>query len=79
MGVDYIVRNEGEVTFRELLRALERGAGFEDICGLSRREGNGWLHSSARPVHRLEDGEIRAPNRGARVLHGPAGSPGGGG
>jgi len=70
MWVDYIVRGEGEVTFRELLRALERGGGFESICGLSRREGNRWLHTSARPVHRLEDDEIRPPNRGARVLQG---------
>lgn len=70
MGVDYIVRGEGEVTFRELLRALERGGGFESIRGLSRREGDTWLYSPARPVHRLEDDEIRPPNRGARVLHG---------
>jgi radical SAM superfamily enzyme YgiQ (UPF0313 family) len=70
MAVDYIVRGEGEVTFRELLRALERGGGFESICGLSRREGNRWLHSPARPVHRLEDDGIRPPNRGARVLQG---------
>ena len=70
MGVDYIVRGEGEVTFRELLRALEKGAGFEGICGLSRREGNRWLHSPPRPVHRLEDDEIRPPNRAARVLEG---------
>jgi anaerobic magnesium-protoporphyrin IX monomethyl ester cyclase len=70
MGVDYIVRGEGEVTFRELLRALERGAGFEDICGLSRHEGNRWLHSPARPVNRLEDDKIRLPNRAARVLQG---------
>jgi anaerobic magnesium-protoporphyrin IX monomethyl ester cyclase len=67
---DYIVRGEGEVTFRELLRALERGVGCESICGLSRREGNRWFHSPARPVHRLEDDEIRPPNRGARVLQG---------
>jgi len=70
MWVDYIVLGEGEVTFRELLRALERGGGFESICGLSRREGNRWLHTPARPVHRLEDDEIRPPNRGARVLQG---------
>ena len=70
MGVDYIVRGEGEVTFRELLRALEKGVGFESISGLSRREGDCWLHSPARPVHRLEDNEIRPPNRGARVLQG---------
>jgi radical SAM superfamily enzyme YgiQ (UPF0313 family) len=70
MGVDYIVRGEGEVTFRELLRALEKGAGLEGICGLSRREGNRWVHSPARPVHRLEDDEIRPPNRAARVLKG---------
>jgi radical SAM superfamily enzyme YgiQ (UPF0313 family) len=70
MGVDYIVRGEGEVTFRELLRALETGGGFEYICGLSHRKGDRWLHNPARPVHRLEDGEIRLPNRAARVLKG---------
>jgi anaerobic magnesium-protoporphyrin IX monomethyl ester cyclase len=70
MGVDYIVRGEGEVTFRELVRALERGRGFESICGLSHREGDRWVHNPARPVHRLEDGEIRLPNRAARVLQG---------
>jgi radical SAM superfamily enzyme YgiQ (UPF0313 family) len=70
MGVDYIVRGEGEVTFRELLRALEKNSGLEGICGLSRREGNRWVHSPARPVHRLEDGEILPPNRAARVLRG---------
>ena len=70
MGVDYIVRGEGEVTFRELLRALERGAEFESIFGLSHREGDQWLHNPARPVHRLEGDDIRLPNRGARVLQG---------
>jgi len=70
MDVDYIVRGEGEVTFRELLRAVEQGKGLDHICGLSYRDGDRWLHNSNRPVHRLEDGEIRLPNRAARVLKG---------
>jgi anaerobic magnesium-protoporphyrin IX monomethyl ester cyclase len=67
---DYIVRGEGELTFRELLRALESGRGFDKICGLSHHQGGGWLHNAPRPVRRLEDGEIRLPNRDARVLQG---------
>ena len=30
MGVDYLVRSEGEVTFRELLRAIGGGLRFRD-------------------------------------------------
>jgi anaerobic magnesium-protoporphyrin IX monomethyl ester cyclase len=70
MGVDYLVRSEGEVTFRELLRAIERGTGVEQICGLSYNAGQGWVHNPGRPPHRLEDSEIRMPNRAARVLKG---------
>jgi anaerobic magnesium-protoporphyrin IX monomethyl ester cyclase len=70
MGVDYLVRSEGEVTFRELLRAVEQGSGFERIGGLSYRNGESWVHNPARPPHRLEDSEIRQPKRDARVLKG---------
>ncbi|MGA7564778.1 MAG: radical SAM protein [Terriglobales bacterium] len=70
MNVDYLVRSEGEVTFRELLRALEQGSGVERIVGLSYRSGDKWIHNPARAPHRLEDSEIRLPNRDARVLKG---------
>lgn len=70
LGVDYIVRGEGEVTFRELLRVLEGTGSCERISGLSYRNCDGWHHNPARPVHRLEDGEIRLPKRSARVLEG---------
>src|SRR4029077_14533429 len=70
MGVDYLVRSEGEVTFRELLRAIERGFGFESISGLSYRNGESWINNPDRPPHRLEDSEIRPPNRDSRVLKG---------
>src|SRR5437899_2418386 len=36
--VDFIVRGEGEITFRELLRAIETNGRYEPIPGLSFRE-----------------------------------------
>jgi radical SAM superfamily enzyme YgiQ (UPF0313 family) len=69
-GVDYIVRGEGEVTFRELVRALEQGQSFNDVSGLLYRDGDAWRHNATRPVHGLENGEIRLPKRSARVLNG---------
>src|ERR1700735_136258 len=59
MNVDYLVRSEGEVTFRELLRALDQGTDVHQICGLSYRNGGGWVTNPDRPPHRLEDSEIR--------------------
>ena len=69
-GIDYIVRGEGEVTLRELLRALEAGGGLENILGLSYRLADGWHQNPARPVHTLDGDEIRLPKRSARVLSG---------
>jgi len=69
-GIDYIVRAEGEITFRELLRAIEQGSGFDKILGLTYRADDGWHENPARPVHSLEGDEIRLPNRDARVLNG---------
>jgi anaerobic magnesium-protoporphyrin IX monomethyl ester cyclase len=70
MGVDYLVRSEGEIAFRELLRAIEQGSGFEKIGGLSYRNGESWVHNPARAPLRLENSEIRLPKRNARVLEG---------
>ncbi len=68
-GVDFIVRGEGEITFRELLRALEYGEGFNKILGLSIGPSDGWHENPRRPVHSLEGDEIRLPKRNARVLN----------
>ncbi len=70
MDVDFLIRGEGEIAFRDLLRAIDRGGGFERISSLSYQTGQGWVHNLAGPPHKLEDGEIRLPNRGARVLQG---------
>ena len=69
-GVDFIVRGEGELTFRELLRAIENHHGFQNIAGLIYRDGDRWRQNLPRPVHSLEGDEIRPPNRKARVLNG---------
>jgi radical SAM superfamily enzyme YgiQ (UPF0313 family) len=69
-GVDYVIRGEGEVTFRELLRAFEKSDGLGEILGLSYRAADGWKQNPSRPVHSLEDDEIRLPKRDARVLSG---------
>jgi len=68
--VDFIVRGEGEITFRELLRAIEDERGFDHINGLSYRSGDRFYVTPDRPVNGLENGEIRPPNRSARVLSG---------
>jgi anaerobic magnesium-protoporphyrin IX monomethyl ester cyclase len=70
MHVDFIVRGEGEVPFRELLRALESAGSFERISGLSYRDGERWIRTPTGPVHRLEDGAINLPKRDARVFKG---------
>jgi radical SAM superfamily enzyme YgiQ (UPF0313 family) len=72
LGVDYLVRGEGDLTFRALLRALERRDSVTTIGGLSYRSGgNGtFIHNPARPVSSLDDGEVALPNRAARVLEG---------
>jgi len=67
---DVIVRGEGEITFRELLRAIEAGRSPEALAGLWFRGGDGWTHNPPRPVSRLAPGEIRLPDRASRVLEG---------
>src|SRR6266513_3720810 len=69
-GVDFIVRGQGEITFRELLRSFEAQRGYDHIAGLSYRSADGFRHNPARSVSGLEDGEIRPPRRDARVLGG---------
>jgi radical SAM superfamily enzyme YgiQ (UPF0313 family) len=68
--VDFIVRGEGELTFRELLLAIEDERGFDHIAGLSYRSGDRFYHNADRPVSGLESGEINLPNRSTRVLKG---------
>jgi anaerobic magnesium-protoporphyrin IX monomethyl ester cyclase len=69
-GIDFIVRGEGEITLRELLRGIEAGGGYEHIAGLSYRSTEGFHHNPDRPVSRLVGEAIRPPRRDVRVLRG---------
>ena len=71
-GIDFIVRGEGELTFKALLDALSRHEPVERINGLSYRVSPelGFTHAPDRPVTRLDSGALALPNRAARVLRG---------
>jgi radical SAM superfamily enzyme YgiQ (UPF0313 family) len=69
-GADFIVRGEGEITFRELVGAIESRRRFDGIAGLSYRDADGFHHNPDRVVSRLDSGAIQPPNRAARVLSG---------
>jgi anaerobic magnesium-protoporphyrin IX monomethyl ester cyclase len=69
-AVDFIVRGEGEITFRELLRAVESNGGYERILGLSYAEAGRFYHNPDRPVSSLNGLDIGLPRRAARVLGG---------
>lgn len=70
-GVDAVVCGEGEVTFRELLRALDRGShDFPDIDGLVWRGSDGAVVANARRHVVPSLDAVRLPRRDARVLRG---------
>ena len=70
IGVDVIVRGEGERTFCELVRALEQRTPLSAIAGIWYRERDVFRRNPSRPVAAIEDGTLERPNRAARVLSG---------
>jgi len=70
IGVDVIVRGEGDLTFRELVRALERGTPLSAVPGVWYRDGVTVQRTPPRPVASLDEADIRPPQRAARVLSG---------
>ncbi len=64
--IDYIVRGEGEATFRELVKAKLEGRELRDVLGLSYHEGDRMVHNEARPLLKVE--EIEMPNRDVRLV-----------
>jgi radical SAM superfamily enzyme YgiQ (UPF0313 family) len=63
---DYIVRGEGEATFRELIEAIDDGRDLGEVKGLSYWRGDEMVHNPNRPV--LDVSEIELPNRDCRLI-----------
>jgi anaerobic magnesium-protoporphyrin IX monomethyl ester cyclase len=70
IGVDAIVRGEGDVTFRELVRAWELGVSPVDVDGVWYRDRSGLHRNRPRAIAALHESAVRLPNRAARVLPG---------
>jgi len=70
IGVDFIVRGEGDITFRELVRAIEGGHPPSCVQGLWFRTAAGMQTTAPRAAAALERDEVRPPRRDARVLSG---------
>jgi len=68
-SVDFVVRGEGEATFRELVKTLKaRDGDLDGIPGLSYRDGDSFRHNPPRPL--LDLSEVRPPDRNTRILRG---------
>lgn len=64
--IDYIIRGEGEATFRELIQAKLQDKEPKDVLGLSYHQGEAMVHNDARPLLKVE--EIKRPNRDVRLV-----------
>ncbi len=70
VGVDFIVRGEGDLTFRDLVRALDDKRPLTGVDGLWFRTAEGMQRNLPRAVTTLDRGEIKPPRRDGRVLSG---------
>ncbi|MGA8570991.1 MAG: B12-binding domain-containing radical SAM protein [Desulfobaccales bacterium] len=69
LPLDFLVRGEGETTFRELVTELEKPApDLDAIMGLSYRQGQEWVHNPKPPL--LELDTLSLPRRQARLANG---------
>ena len=66
LPLDFVVRGEGEKTFRLLVEELEKPSpDLEKITGLSYQRGNEWVHNT--PGEPADLGSLSLPKRDARL------------
>lgn len=52
-NIDFVIRNEGEITLHELLTKIEKDGNIKDIQGISYKKGKKIIHNMQRPF--IED------------------------
>ncbi|MFQ5963366.1 MAG: B12-binding domain-containing radical SAM protein [Candidatus Scalinduaceae bacterium] len=65
---DFILRGESDLSFGELVHAIEGKASYKDVMGLSFRQNGAFIHNPPRPLEDLT--KIALPNRTNRVWRG---------
>ena len=65
---NFILRGESDLSFGELILALEGKSGYDEVKGLSFRQNGTFVHNGPRPLEDLT--KIVLPNRTNRVLRG---------
>lgn len=69
LPLDFLVREEGEGTFPDLVAELERNlTNLDRVAGLSYRRGESWIHIPSRPLLDLE--QLPLPDREVRLANG---------
>ena len=53
--VDIVVRGEGEITFKEICDSVKNNKGFEEVLGISYKNGNDIVHNTNRPLEKNLD------------------------
>ena len=64
--IDFMIRGEGEESFRRLVNALAAGSDLDDIAGLSHRRGNTFVHNPR--ADNLDLARVKRPVRDKRRL-----------
>jgi radical SAM superfamily enzyme YgiQ (UPF0313 family) len=65
---DFIIRGEGEATFKELVAAMEGQGDYSSVLGLSYKLDGEWHHNKRRPLLDLK--ALKLPDRAKRIWMG---------
>jgi len=64
--IDFIIRNEGEITFNLLIEQIRGSGNYQDLPSLSFRDNDKFIHNP--PGNPLELNNLKLPDRGSRVF-----------